>query len=117
MTNLDMTPDTQPNRTAPNWFVAAAWSVPALLVADFVVADSGWYAVFPVGAMLVATLTQRPVRALRWWVGAMAALLAIPFLSDTDSGAGIMADMHPVNLVLFGLTALVVLAKIYRSHH
>lgn len=121
MTTLDMTPDatptrTAPTKTAPTWFRIAAWSVPALIAGDFLAGDVGWYAVIPVAAMLVGTLTNPAIRALRWWVGAMTALLAIPFLYDTESGAGIMADMHPVNLALFGVATLVVLAKMHRSH-
>lgn len=117
MIDLEMNPPAgKPGKTAPTWFVFAAWSVPALVAADFVAGDVGWYAVIPVIAMLIGTLSQRAVRALRWWVGIMAGLLAIPFLYDTESGAGIMADMHPVNLALFGVATLVVLVKLYRSH-
>ena len=117
MTSIDMTPDApRPAKTAPNWFLAAAWSVPALLLGDYVAGDIGWYAVIPVAVMLIATLRVPAVRALSWWVGIMAALLAIPFLYDTESGAGIMHDMHPVNLALFGLATAVVLVKLYRSH-
>lgn len=117
MTDLEMnSPAARPSKTAPAWFVFAAWSVPALVVADFFAGDVGWYAVIPVIAMLIGTLSLPAIRALRWWVGIMAGLLAIPFLFDTESGAGIMADMNPVNLALFAVVTLVVLAKLYRSH-
>jgi len=117
MTDFQMNPTVgESSRTAPAWFLFAAWSVPALVVADFFAGDVGWYAVIPVIAMLIATFSLPAVRALRWWVGIMAGLLAIPFLHDTESSAGIMADMHPVNLALFAVATVVVLAKIYRSH-
>lgn len=116
MTTLDMTGDARPNKTAPGWFTFAAWSVPALLATDFLGLDQGYLAIIPIVAMLIGTLTLAPVRALRWWVGAMAALVSIPMFYDGDTGLGYFTDMHPVNLVLFGITALVVLAKLHRSH-
>lgn len=110
-------PETGKSRKiAPNWFVAAAWSVPALIAGDYLVGDVGWYALIPITAMLVAVFRERSVKALNWWVAAMAGLFAIPFLYDTESGAGIIQDMHPVNLALFALATLVVLVKLHRSH-
>ncbi len=116
MTSLDMTPDTKPSKTAPNWFVVAAWSVPALMATDLVGLDLGYLAIVPAIAMLVATLRERSVRALRWWVGLTAVLLAVPMFYDGDTGAGYITDMHPINAILLAISAIVVLAKVYRSH-
>ncbi len=121
MTTLDMTPDgtshkTLPSKTAPTWFVVAAWSVPALLATDYLGLDLGYLAMVPVVAMLIATLSQASVRALRWWVGAMTALIALPMAFDGDTGAGYFTDMHPINLALFVVAAVVVLVKVHRSH-
>jgi len=104
------------SKIAPNWFVAAAWSVPALIAGDYLVGDVGWYALIPIAVMLVAVFREQSVKALNWWVSAMAVLFAIPFFYDVESGAGIIQDMHPVNLALFSLATLVVLVKLHRSH-
>lgn len=106
------------SKTAPTYFVISAWAVPILAAGDFLVGDVGWYAFVPLALMIYGVATDRAVRPLRWWVGATTALFALPVLIDVghDATEGLMRDMHPVNLALFALSSLVVLAKVYRSH-
>ena len=114
----DYEPQPRPARTAPRYFVVSAWAVPILTLADFVVGDVGWYAFVPMALLIYGVVTERAVRPLRWWVAASAALFALPALLDVghDATQGLMRDMHPINLALFVLASLVVLAKTHRSH-
>lgn len=103
------------DKTAPRYVVWSAWAVPLLLAGDLLKLDTGWYAALPIGALLYAVLKETKVRALRYWVAALAVLYAIPYFGP-DGGIGLVQDMHPVNLGLFALAGAVVLAKLYRSH-
>lgn len=104
-------------KPVPAYVSLAAWAVPVLTAGDFLVGDVGWYAAIPLAVLGWAAFRQPAVRPLRWWIGASALLFALPFFGSTesDSGQGIMHDMHPLNLALFALTSIVVVAKLWRK--
>lgn len=103
------------DKIAARYVLWSAWAIPLLLAGDLMQLDTGWYAALPIGALLYAVLKDTRVRALRYWVGALAVLYAIPYFGP-DGGMGLVQDMHPVNLGLFAIAGAVVLGKLYRSH-
>ena len=103
-------PTTRRLRT-PVYFHIAAWSVPLLVLGQF-----SMLAIIPLAALVVATLADARVRALRWWTGLLAVLYLTPlaiWLIRPDGAASLSKDMHPVFIVLIVLAGAALLAKIY----
>lgn len=121
-------------KRAPAGFMLAAISLPPLMLSQLLLAGLGlfqqpawWEAhaslgllmVIPVGWVLLASWWQRPVRALRWWASLMALFYLTQVLTMAAGQAlssGWLQALHPFNAGLLMLTAVVLLAKIARSH-
>lgn len=121
-------------KIAPNPFKLAAISLPLLMLCQLLLAGLGlfqqpawWDAhaslgmllIVPVGWILIASWWQQPVRALRWWASLMALLYLLQVLTmaiGQETGLGWLQALHPFNAGLLLLTALVLVAKIMRSH-
>jgi hypothetical protein len=121
-------------RIAPRYFVHAGRAVPVLALAQFFTAGLSlfqdasyweWHAglgflvAVPVLALLISTLTVRSVRPLRWWAGGLALLYILQvvyIVAGQNSGSGFLQAMHPFNGALLLVAALVIVAKVERSH-
>ena len=53
-------------RRTPIYVHIAAWSIPVLVLTQF-----SMLAIVPVAIVMIATLADKRVRALRWWAGAL----------------------------------------------
>ena len=101
-------------KRAPGYVTVSAWAVPVLMVGQFALV-----AALPVALITYAAIKDRRVRALRWWAAALAALYATPlvfWLVRADGAESLSKDIHPAFVALVSAAALVILAKIYRSH-
>ncbi|WEX07861.1 DUF6220 domain-containing protein [Chelativorans sp. AA-79] len=122
------------HRIAPRHFAHAARLVPVLLFAQFFTAGLSlfqdaafweWHAVLgalaavPILALFISTLIVRSVRPLRWWVGCLVLLYLLQIVyivAGQNSGSGVLQAMHPFNGSLLLAAALVIVAKVERSH-
>lgn len=92
----------RPTRRVPLSIVVSAWAVPVLIVGQFAM-----LAVVPVAVLLVGTVRDTRLRALRWWAAALAVAYATPLVLwavGPDRAPSLSKDMEP------GLAALVVAA-------
>lgn len=99
-------------RRAPRYVQIAAWSIPVLVLTQF-----SMVAVAPVAVLTVAALVDSRVRHLRWWVGLVTAVYAVPLATwavRPDPAQSLSKDMHPAFLVLIPLAAVLLLVAIYR---
>lgn len=121
-------------KIAPRVVVLAARSIPLIIVAQFLLAGLsmfqdaaiweghgvlGFVAFVPIAAVLIATLTRPSVRPLRWWAMVLALLYALQIIwivAGQMSGSGMLMAMHPFNASLLLIAALVIVAKLKRSH-
>lgn len=104
-------PTTRRRNRTPVYFHIAAWSVPLLVLGQFAM-----LAILPLAALVIATLADARVRALRWWTGLLAVLYLTPlavWLIRPDGAASLSKDMHPVFIVLIVLAGAALLGKIY----
>jgi hypothetical protein len=84
----------RPTGRAPRSFLVSALAVPVLVVGQFAM-----LAIVPVAIVLVATLRDARLRALRWWAAALAATYATPLVLwaiGPDRAPSLSKDMHPV---------------------
>ncbi|YBV94928.1 DUF6220 domain-containing protein (plasmid) [Phyllobacteriaceae bacterium JZ32] len=122
------------HRIAPRHFVLSARLLPILMLAQFFTAGLSlfqnaafweWHAAIgaltavPILALFISTLLVRSVRALRWWAGCLALLYVLQIVyivAGQSTGSGLLQAMHPFNGALLLATALVIIAKIERTH-
>ncbi|MBW0117131.1 hypothetical protein [Pseudonocardia abyssalis] len=102
-------------RTAPRWVVAAAWAVPVLVLGQFAM-----LAVVPVVGLLVASLRDARLRALRGWVAALAAAYAVPLVLwavGPDRAPSLSKDMDPAlaGLIVAAAAAVIVALHVRRA--
>ena len=98
----------------PTYFTVSAWAVPVLMVGQFALVSA-----LPIALIAYGAFSDRRIRALRWWATAMAALYAMPlvfWLIRDDGAQSLSKDIHPAFVLLVTASALVILAKIHRSH-
>ncbi|TFD93452.1 hypothetical protein E3T61_05020 [Cryobacterium lactosi] len=90
----------------------SAWAIPVLVIGQF-----SMLAIIPVALVLVGTLRDTRLRALRWWGGLLAASYVAPlaiWLLRPDGAQSLSKDMHPAFAALIVAVAAVVLVKLYR---
>jgi hypothetical protein len=95
---------TQPAPRRSRSVLVAACAVPVMIVGQFAM-----LAIVPVAVVLVGTLRDARLRALRWWAVALAAAYATPlalWAIGPDRAPSLSKDMHPA------LAALVVAAGV-----
>jgi hypothetical protein len=101
MTLTEVPPAT---RRASRSVLYSACAVPVLVVGQFAM-----LAIVPVALVLVGTLRDARLRALRWWAVALAAAYATPLVLwavGPDRAPSLSKDMHPA------LAALIVVAAV-----
>lgn len=99
----------RPRRT-PLYIHIAAWAVPVMILGQFAL-----FAALPVMVLMIGTLADARIRALRWWAGLVTALYAVPlaiWLLRSDGAQSLSKDMHPVFVVLIIVASAVLLLKI-----
>jgi Family of unknown function (DUF6220) len=120
----DTLPDLERGTPAP--FTAAAFSLPALLLLQFLLAGQALFGGFswnlhgalggiiaiPVLTILSYSLTVQRLRGFGWWAGVLAILYALQ-LALASSGPRALA-IHPFNAALLLTAAIVFLFKVVR---
>jgi hypothetical protein len=101
-----LTPRVPVERGARSSRSVAVWAaaVPVLVIGQFAMV-----AVVPVVLVVVGTLRNARLRALRWWAGGLAAAYALPlalWAIGPERAPSLSEDMHPL------LAALIVAAAI-----
>ncbi|MEV6230883.1 hypothetical protein AB0L88_23775 [Saccharopolyspora shandongensis] len=84
----------------------SAWATPVLIIGQFAMV-----AALPVALVLIGTLSDTRLRALRWWAAALAAVYAIPLALwpiGPDPAPSLSKDMNPVLAALIVATAIAV---------
>lgn len=129
-----LAPRDRAHKVAPRYLVYAARLVPPGILAQFFLAglsmfqDAGVWEVhgtvgflllIPVAVVSVAPLLVASVRSLRWWGGILGALYVTQvawMVAGQNTGSGMLQAMHVFNAGLLLLAALVIVAKLEKSH-
>jgi hypothetical protein len=101
----------RPKRRTPLYAHIAAWSVPVLVLGQFALV-----AVLPVALLVVASIADARVRALRWYTGLLGVLYATPlviWIVRPDGAQSLSKDIHPVFVALIVAASALLLVKIY----
>ncbi|THG32043.1 hypothetical protein E6C64_05750 [Naasia lichenicola] len=88
----------------------AAWSVPLLVLGQFAM-----LAIVPVLIVLIASVADARVRALRWYAGLLAALYATPLIiwvARPDGAQSLSKDIDPVFVALIVAASAALIVKI-----
>ncbi|MBS4009247.1 MAG: hypothetical protein KGZ72_00675 [Roseovarius sp.] len=110
----------------PAPFIAAAFSLPALIALQFLLAGQALFAglpwdlhgafggviVIPVFTLLWCSFIVRRLRGFGWWAGVIGLLYALQ-LALASFGPGALA-LHPFNAALLLTASLIVLFKVER---
>ncbi|WP_422002242.1 DUF6220 domain-containing protein [Roseovarius mucosus] len=110
----------------PAPFIAAAFSLPALLALQFLLAGQALFAglpwdlhgafggviAIPVFTLLWCSLIVQRLRGFGWWAGVIGLLYALQ-LALASFGSGALA-LHPFNAALLLTASLIVLFKVER---
>ena len=102
------------DKRAPTYLTISAWAVPVLMIGQFALVSA-----IPVALIAYAAFRDTRVRALRWWAAALAALYVAPlalWLTRDGGAESLSKDIHPAFVALVSMAALVIAAKIHRSH-
>ncbi|MCO1657327.1 hypothetical protein [Pseudonocardia humida] len=110
---VDARPQRETGRT-PRSVIISAVAVPLLVVGQFAM-----LAIVPVALVLVGTLRDARLRALRWWAGALAAAYAVPlalWAIGPERAPSLSKDMHPAfaALIVVAAVAVVIAAVVVR---
>ena len=117
MSTTPTTPATAPAapaksaRRTPIYVHIAAWAVPVMVLGQFAM-----LAIVPVLIVLIASIADARVRALRWYTGLLAALYATPliiWIVRPDGAQSLSKDIHPVFVGLIVVASALLLVKIY----
>lgn len=129
-----LAPRDRAHKVAPRYLIYAARFVPlGILVQFFLVGLSmfqdagvwemhgtvGFLLLIPVAVVSAAPLLVASVRPLRWWGGILGALYAMQvawIVAGQNTGSGMLQAMHVFNAGLLLLAALVIVAKLEKSH-
>ena len=133
MTTTDFASTAKPRRTVPFWYLQAARSVPAGILAQYLLAGLALFqdGVFwawhgglgmllsvPISAMALAAWLLAQTRPLRWWAGLLAGLYVtqiVLIVSGQNLESGLLQALHPFNGGLMLVAALVIVAKVERN--
>ena len=96
--------DTITRRRTPRYFQISLWSIPVLVIGQFAM-----LAIIPVLIVLIGSLRDARLRALRPWSIALAGAYATPLVIWAIRPVGapsLSKDMHPAFVVLIALVAV-----------
>jgi hypothetical protein len=106
------TPDQRRDASrVPRSVVISASAVPVLIVGQFAMV-----AIVPVALVLIGTLRDARLRALRWWAAALGAAYALPlalWAIGPDRAPSLSKDMHPAFAALVVAASVAVLGALY----
>ena len=113
MSTTAPTPATTTRRTrrTPLYVHIAAWAVPVMVLGQFAM-----LAIVPVLIVLIASIADARVRALRWYTWLLGVLYATPlviWLTRADGAESLSKDIHPVFVGLIVAATALLLLKIY----
>ena len=97
-------------RRTPLYFSIAAWSIPILVLGQFAMV-----AIVPVAIVLIGSLADKRVRALRWYTALVSVLYATPlaiWILRPDGAQSLSKDMHPAFFALIAIAAAALIVKI-----
>jgi uncharacterized membrane protein len=129
--HMDPAPARNAGRKAPTAVVVSARMLVAAIPLQFLLAGLmlfhdpalrighvalGFLLLIPVTILATAPWLRRSVRPLRWWTGLVAALTVVQVVLGAGGGGGWPKAAHVFNAALVLVAALVVAAKIERSH-
>ncbi|QCI67113.1 DUF6220 domain-containing protein [Phreatobacter stygius] len=121
-------------KVAPRYVVYAIAMIPPIILAQFLLAGLalfqsatiwglhgglGFLLMIPIVTVWIATLTTASIRPLRWWALVQVILYALQIIwivAGQATGSGILQALHPFNAGLLLTAALVLVAKVHRSH-
>ncbi|MET3807845.1 hypothetical protein ABIB25_004872 [Nakamurella sp. UYEF19] len=98
-------------RRYPRYFLISLWSIPVMVIGQFAM-----LAVIPVMLVLVGTLRDARLRALRQWAIALGIVYATPlaiWLIRPDGARSLSRDMNPIFVVLISMAAAAVMIRIH----
>lgn len=98
-------------RRLPRSALISAWAIPVLVLGQFAM-----LAIVPVAVLLVGSLRDARLRALRWPVGILAAVYATPLLIwavRPDGAQSLSKDIHPGFVALIVAASAVVLVRLH----
>ncbi len=81
-------------RPGPRAVIVSAWLVPVMVLGQF-----AFLAVIPIALVLVGTLRNPRLRALRWWAAGLTAAYVVPvvlWVVGPDRAPSLSKDIHPV---------------------
>ena len=110
-TPVSSAPVARPRRRTPLYAHIAAWAVPVMVLGQFAM-----LAIVPVLIVLIASIADARVRALRWYAGLLAAVYATPliiWIVRPDGAQSLSKDMHPAFVGLIVAASALLLLKIY----
>jgi hypothetical protein len=110
-TSQEITMSATPRRPRHLSVVISAWAVPVLIVGQFAM-----LAVIPVALVVIGTLRDTRLRALRWWAAALAAAYATPLVLwgiGPDRAPSLSKDMDPIFAALIVAASVAVLIAFY----
>ncbi len=111
MTSSLAAPAARKLRRAPLYVFIAAWAVPVLVLGQFAL-----LAALPVLTLVIATFADARLRAMRWWVGALAVAYATPlaiWAFNPDRAQSLSKDLSPVPAVILVAVSVVVIVKLH----
>ncbi len=133
MAMSDFVETKKPRRVVPPWFLHAARSVPAGILAQYLLAGLAlfqdgmfwaWHGglggliVVPIAAMVVAAWVGEQTRPLRWWASLLVLLYGLQIVlivAGQNLGSGLLQALHPFNGGLMLVASLVIVAKVERN--
>jgi hypothetical protein len=98
-------------RRAPRSVVISAWAVPIMIIGQFAM-----LAIVPVALVVIGTLRDARLRALRWWAAALAVAYAVPlarWVIGPDRAPSLSKDMDPIFAGVIVAVSVAVLVALY----
>lgn len=117
-------------KIAPRWFVLSAATVPLGILCQFMLAGRslfvdlrfqgmhqalGFLLAVPIGVVATAPFLRNDVKALHHWACLLGALYLLQIVLAA-AGSGLAQAAHVLNAGLLLVVALIIIAKIARSH-
>jgi hypothetical protein len=99
----------------PRYFLISLWSIPVMVIGQFAM-----LAIVPVLIVLIGSVRDARLRAVRPWSIILGATYATPLVIwaiRPDGAQSLSKDMHPAFVVLISLASAVALVRTYTRKH